>query len=354
MNEPPPIIESSSASQPRRRPRVWIAWAIIATILLMLSLAANGLLLGALSLLSPFAEDSGDVRFEETRIGGDADAKNKIAVVHVQDLISFQMPGATAEEGMVGDIKHQLARAAKDKAVKAILLAIESPGGEVTASDVIHHAVLETKKKSGLPVVASMGSLATSGGYYVAVSADWIVAHPTTLTGSIGVIFRLWNYRGLMNKRGVKPMVYKSGRMKDMLSPEKEESEITPEERELVQQLVMRDYNRFVGIVAQGRKLNVEQLKAGLADGRVLSGEEALAHKFVDQLGYFEDAVAKAKSLAKIEQARLVKYESPFSLRKLFSLFAIRGWSSGLLPAVGKDLQLENGRLYYLPPGWLH
>lgn len=354
MSQLPPTISPVPGATPARRRRAWIVWAFVATALLMCGLFAYVMLLGAMALFSPFGGAPSEVRFEEARIGGDADAKDKIAVIPVQDLISFQMPGATVEEGMVGDIKQQLTRATEDKAVKAILLLIESPGGEVTASDVIHHAVLEAKKKSGLPVVASMGSLATSGGYYVAVSSDWIVAHPTTLTASIGVILHFWNYRGLMNKVGIKPVVYKSGPMKDMLRADKEESEITPEERELVQRLVMTDYDRFVAVVAQGRKMKVEQLKAGLADGRVLIGEEALANKFVDQLGYFEDAVAKAKSLAKIEKARLVKYQSPFSLRRLFSLFAIKGWPAGGLPGVGRDFQLENGRLYYLPPAWLH
>lgn len=339
----------------RCRPWGWIVLAVVAMVLLAVSLLGNTLL-GTLVAVTPLFEDESRAAvFRETRIGGDAGAKDKVAVIYVQDLISFSSPGYSGEEGMVGDIKEQLAKASRDEAVKAIVIAIDSPGGEVTASDVIHHAVVTTKKKRGVPVVASLGPLAASGGYYVATGADWIVAHRTTITGSIGVIFHLWNYRGLMDKVGVKPVVYKSGRMKDMLSPEKLESEITAEEKEVAQRLVMRDYDRFIEVVAEGRRMKAADLRAGLADGRVLSGAEALEHKFVDQLGYFEDAVAKAKSLAKIERAKLVKYEAPWSMRKLLSLFAESRWAVKLPGlAVGHaDFKLENGRFYYLPGGWL-
>jgi len=358
MNETPPILQPSSttsSSAPRRRPWGWIVLAITAAALLVVSLLGNALLGSLVTLPSLFEDDSRATMFRETRIGGDAGAKEKIAVIYVQDLISFSVPGSSGEEGMVGDIKEQLARASRDEAVKAIIIAIDSPGGEVTASDVIHHAIVSAKKKSGAPVVASLGPLAASGGYYVATAADWIVAHRTTLTGSIGVIFHLWNYRGLMDKVGVKPIVYKSGKMKDMLSPEKQESEITAEEKEVAQRLVMSDYDRFIEVVAEGRRMKAAELKAGLADGRVLSGAEALENKFVDQLGYFEDAVAKAKSLAKTERARLVKYEALWSIRKLLSLFAESRWPlklPGLTTARG-DFRLENGRFYYLPGGWL-
>ena len=352
MNETPPILQSSPTAPPRRRPWGWIVLAVMAMLLLALSLAGNAVLGSLVALSSVFDEDSRTTAFRETRIGGDAGATEKIAVIHVQDLISFSVPGYSGDEGMVGDIKEQLARATSDESVKAIIIAIDSPGGEVTASDVIHHAISAAKKKSGVPVVASLGALAASGGYYVATSADWIVAHRTTLTGSIGVIFHLWNYRGLMDKLGVKPIIYKSGRMKDMLSPEKEETEITDEEKALAQRLVMRDYERFIEVVAEGRHMKAEDLKTGLADGRVLGGADALENKFVDQLGYFEDAVAKAKSLAKIKTARLVKYEAPWSLRKALSLFADSRWPTGLVVAP-KDFRLENGRFYYLPGGWL-
>ena len=356
MSETPPVIQPSSTAlpgAPRRRPWGWIVMAIVAVLLLGVSLLGNAVLGSWVAASSLMEDDARATALRETRIGGDVGVKEKIVVIHVQDLISFSVPGYSGEEGMVGDIKEQLAKASRDEAVKAIVIAIDSPGGEVTASDVIHHAIITAKKNSGVPVVASLGALAASGGYYVATGSDWIVAHRTTLTGSIGVIFHLWNYRGLMDKVGVKPVVYKSGKMKDMLSPEKQESEITGEEKELAQRLVMRDYDRFIEVVAEGRHMKAAELKAGLADGRVLSGAEALENKFVDQLGYFEDAVAKAKALAKIDKARLVKYEAPWSMRKLLSLFAESRWPLGRLAATPGNFRLENGRFYYLPGGWL-
>ncbi len=351
MNDLPPKISNDTTAPARKARKTRAVFAIIVAVLVALGALGYTTLLGMAALLG---EDDGEpLKLKEKRMtGGDADAGDKIAVIYVRDLISFMAPGYMGEEGMVGDIKEALDKATKDKKVKAIILAIDSPGGEVTASDVIHHAVLGAKK-SGKPIVASMGPLAASGAYYVAVGADWIVAHPTTLTGSIGVIFSLWNYRGLMDKLGVKPMVWKSGKMKDMLSPTKADSEITPEERRIVERLVMTDYDRFVSAVAEGRKMKVEALKTGLADGRVLSGVEALEHKFVDQLGYFEDAVAKAKSLAKIEQAKLVKYEAPFSLRKLLGLFMNSRASSLRIQMTPDDFELQTGRLYYLPPAWM-
>ncbi len=354
MNQTPPVLplDPDTSTGATRRPRGWIALAIVALALFVVSLLGNALL-GSWIVMSPLiGNENSTTALRETRIGGDAEVDAKIAVIYIQDIISFSAPGSSTEEGMVGDIKERLEKATRDDAVKAIILAIDSPGGEVTASDVIHHAIMTAKKKSDVPVVASLGPLAASGGYYVATAADWIVAHRTTLTGSIGVIFRLWNYRGLMDKVGVKPVIYKSGKMKDMLSPEKLESEITAEEKEIANRLVMSDYERFIEVVAAGRHMKAAALKAGLADGRVLSGPEALEHKFVDQLGYFEDAVAKAKSLAKIEQAKLVKYEVSWSMRRLLSLFAeSRGPLGGIGVTTGR-FRLENGR-FYLPGGWV-
>jgi len=352
MSEVPPRLSSETGATAKRRPgQGWRVLAVLAAVVAALGALGYATLAGLAALIGE--DDSEPPKLREKRLtGGDAGAEDKIAVIYVRDLISFMAPGYVGEEGMVGEIKEALARAATDRKVKAVILAIDSPGGEVTASDVIHHAVLEAKK-SGKPVVASLGPLAASGGYYVAVAADWIVAHPTTLTGSIGVIFHLWNYRGLMDKLGVKPMVWKSGRMKDMLRPDKAESEITAEERQIVERLVMSDYERFVGVVAEGRKMKVEQLKAGIADGRVLSGVEALEQKFVDQLGYFEDAVAKAKALAGIERAQWVKYEAAFSLRRLLGLF-MESRAAGIRIQMTPDrFELQTGRLYYLPPAWL-
>ncbi len=137
MNETPPIFQSPSTASPRerrRRPWGWIVLALAATVLLALSLLGNALLGSLIAVSSLFEDDSRATIFRETRIGGDAVAKEKIAVIYVQDLISFSVPGYSGEEGMVGDIKEQLAKATRDDAVKAIIIALDSPGGEVTAA----------------------------------------------------------------------------------------------------------------------------------------------------------------------------------------------------------------------------
>jgi len=147
------------------------------------------------------------------------------------------------------------------------VLSIDSPGGEVTASDVIYSAVCKARKQK--PVVVYMGSMAASGGFYVACGGSYLMANDTTLTGSIGVIIQTLNYQQLLGKIGVEAVVFKSGQFKDILSGSRQ---MTPEEKEYIQKLVMQTYGKFVGIVATERKLPVEQLTKGIADGRIISG----------------------------------------------------------------------------------
>ena len=156
---------------------------------------------------------------------------------------------------MVDVIKAQLKRAEEDDKVKAVILKVDSPGGEVLASDEISRAIGEFQTKPrGKPVVCSMGSLAASGGYYVSAPCRWIVANDLTITGSIGVIMSAWNYRGLMDKVGVRPQTFKSGKYKDMLSGSREPDSITQEERDMVQALINETYGRFTNVVATGRE----------------------------------------------------------------------------------------------------
>src|SRR5581483_9776541 len=130
----------------------------------------------------------------------------------------------------------------------------DSPGGEVLAADEISRAVSEFQDKSAKPVIVSMGSLAASGGYYVSAPCEWIVANELTITGSIGVIMHGYNYRGLLDKIGVRPEVFKSGKYKDMLSGSKSPEEITPEEKQMVQALINETYGKFKSVVAEGRQ----------------------------------------------------------------------------------------------------
>ncbi|XHR28785.1 MAG: signal peptide peptidase SppA [Chthoniobacteraceae bacterium] len=272
--------------------------------------------------------------------------KDRIAVIPVRGLISSGVSGKIGAS-MVDDIRIQLRQAELDSRVKAVVLAIDSPGGEVTASDNLYNAVRRVRAVK--PVVVSMGSMATSGGYYTACGGSFLMANPTTFTGSIGVIIQSMRYNDLLNKIGVAPVTFKSGAFKDMLSGTRE---MTEEEKAYVQKLVMQTYGIFVGVVARERHLKEETLRSGVADGRVVTGTDALEAKLIDGLGEIEDAYEKAKELAKTPDAAIVAYEAQFSLSKIFQYLGTEGESNGkvelnltqkLLPA------LEPGRAYWLP-----
>jgi len=243
-------------------------------------------------------------------------------------------------------------------------LACQHCGGEVLASDDIYRAITDFQERSGKAVIASMGNLAASGGYYISSPCRWIVANEMTITGSIGVIMHTWNYRGLMSKVGLDPVVYKSGKFKDMLSGERAQGEIPPEERAMVQSLIDETYSRFKKVVDDGRKgaheKNKQQGKAladnwqEYADGRILSGTQASELGFVDELGTFQDAVKRARKIANIKNANLIKYQQRRDLGDLLHIF---GKSEA--PVVKVDLgmdvpRLQAGQLYFLSPTFLH
>src|SRR5678815_1010157 len=178
---------------------------------------------------------------------GGSGVSDRIAVIVLRGLISSSIPGA-ASDNMVDDLRMALQQARDDDRVKGVVLEIDSPGGEVTASDMIYNAVVKTRARK--PVVVYMDSLAASGGYYVSCGGKYLMANETTITGSIGVIIQTLNYEQLLNKVGLASVVFKSGKFKDMLNGARP---ITPEERELVQNFVMATYEKFLGIVARER-----------------------------------------------------------------------------------------------------
>ena len=296
----------------------------------------------------------------------DNESKNKIVVINVDGVISGQAVDGTGYS-LVSIIKEQLRRAKKDASVKAVLLKVDSPGGEVLASDDIAKAIRKFKNDSGKPVVVSMGSLAASGGYYVSAPCSWIVANELTITGSIGVIMHGMNYRGLLDKVGVRPEVYKSGKFKDMLSGTKSPAETLPEEREMVQSMIDETFQKFKSVVKEGRQTAYNYNKAhghegqpldskweDFADGRILSGNEAYRLGFVDEVGDFEKAVDRTHDLAKIRSANLVMYQPIFELSSLFRMF---GKSDA--KAVKIDLGIEIPKLrpgcqYFLAPNYLY
>ena len=298
----------------------------------------------------------------------DNDSANKVAVLEIDGIIT----SSVMDQGgynMVDLLKAQLKRAQEDEHVKAVILKVDSPGGEVMASDQIYRELADFQKKANKPVVASMGGLAASGGYYVSSPCRWIVANDLTITGSIGVIMSSWNYRGLMDKVGLLPQTFKSGKYKDMLSGSKEPDKITQEEKDMVQSLIDETYAKFTNVVREGRSLAFEKNKkngekdAGrplsenwvdYADGRVLSGTEACKLGFVDQLGTFEDAVDRTKKLSGITAANLIEYQQRFDLSDLFRLFG-KSDAKGVKVDLGMDLpKLQAGQLYFLSPLYLH
>ena len=203
------------------------------------------------------------------------------------------------------------------------------------------------KTRAKKPVVVYMGSLAASGGYYVACGGKYLMANETTITGSIGVIIQTLNYEQLFNKIGLASVVFKSGKFKDMLSGTRP---VTPEEREYVQGFVMKTYDKFLGIVAHERNLPADQLRNTVADGRILSGKDALEHKLIDGVGQIEDAFLKAKELGNAREATVVRYGPPFAFSRFFRALSRSDNSKIELTLPSQMMpQLETGRAYFLP-----
>ena len=274
---------------------------------------------------------------------GSRGSDDKIAVITMRGLISSSLPGSVGDT-MVEDMRLALEQARNDDRVRAIVLEIDSPGGEVTASDIIYNWVVKARAKK--PVVVYMDSLAASGGYYVACGGKYLMANETSITGSIGVIIQTLNYEQLFNKVGLASVVFKSGKFKDMLNGARQ---VTPEEREYIQGFVMKTYEKFLGVVASERNLPADGLRNSVADGRILSGKDALDHKLIDAVGQIEDAFTKAKELGRAPGATVVKYGPPFSFGRIFRAFG--SVDNKIELTLPKQLmpQLETGRAYFLP-----
>jgi protease-4 len=372
----PPIITPPPPSQPRKS-RGWMIVAIILGIFLVFSVFGNF----ALTASRAFGLRSHNFKTVSARQVGprldecileDNGSRNKIAVINVDGIITSHA-GDSAGNGMVDLIKAQLDRASDDDRVKAVILKVDSPGGEVMASDQINKAIRRfendddsmTPPRHGKPVICSMGSLAASGGYYISAPCRWIVADDLTLTGSIGVIMHGYNYRGLMDKVGIAPMTFKSGKFKDMLSPDRSTNEIPPEEHAMVQSLIDETFKKFKGVVREGRSAAHEKNKneghalkpdwESLADGRVLSGTQAIEAGFVDQLGDFDDAVDRAEEITGISRSNLIEYQERYDISNFLSMFGESGKSHDLKLDLGMDApRLQPGCLYFLSPSFVN
>ena len=248
---------------------------------------------------------------------------------------------ASSRYDKVEEILRQIRAAQADDAVRAILLEVDSPGGAITPSDEIYRA-LNHFKQSGAnrKVVVFVRDLAASGGYYISMAADRIIAEPTAVVGSIGVIMETLNWKGLSEKIGITDVTIKSGANKDLLNPF---HDVPPEQRELMQKLIDNMYNRFLDIVAKGRSQDAATLKP-LADGRVFTADEALKLKLVDELGYFEQAITTTKKLLGEKNLRVITYEQPSDF---FSLFTASSGPQQMLRNLD-PMTSERVRLLYL------
>jgi protease-4 len=279
---------SREGRAPKRRPLRTIFWVLAAG-------------LGVMILLNVLFPDL------------DLSSGDRIAVIRVEGVI-------IDSQVTVGELK----RFSENPSVKAIVLRIDSPGGGVVPSQEIYDAVRQVRSKTSKTVIASMGNVAASGGYYIAAATDRIVANPGTLTGSIGVIMETANVEGLLQKIGVEGVVIKSGKFKDVGSPLRKMSE---EERGLMQAVMDDVHKQFIEAVAEGRAMELSEAQA-LADGRIFTGRQAKEAKLVDELGNLDDAIQLAADAVGIEgEPKIVEPRRRFSVREL-----LESQFTGLLP----------------------
>jgi protease-4 len=264
---------------------------------------------------------------------GEGISPAKIAIIPVEGMIantrSESLLGST--ENQVSLISQQLQAAEDDSSVKAIVLRINSPGGTVAGSDTIYDLLVRFRKKTGKPMVASAQELAASGGYYVALACDRIVAQPSSIVGSVGVVFTTFDIEGTLGKIGARTYTIKSGQFKDIGSPFKQ---MTPEERQLIQGMVDEYFQHFRGLVMEHRKIPAEMLPTA-TDGRVFTGEQALKMHLVDQVGSLEDAIDLARQLGDAKGAKAVLYVRPYGYGG--SIYA----SNQLPPPEGKTTNIN-------------
>jgi len=248
-----------------------------------------------------------DRQLDETTVEGEG--RDKILVVDVSEVITDTPTrrafGLVEEPSTLARIESELKRAGDDDRVRALVLRINSPGGGATASDQIYSEIVRFKRERKIPVVAALGDLAASGGYYVACAGDRIVAHPTTVTGSIGVILMNLNVEGLLGKIGVRNETYKAGAHKDLLSPLRG---ATPEERRIIQAVLDTMHARFISVVRESRPGLDPARVPELTDGRIFDAPQAVAANLVDEIGDLRRAIALAERAAGIEKARVVMY----------------------------------------------
>ena len=258
-------------------------------------------------LLQPLAE------LKERTIEGEG--KSKLLLLDITGFISEKdrSGGIREKPSMVAEVKEALQKAEKDEDIAGVILRINSPGGTVTASDLILHELLAFKSRKKVPIYACITGIGASGGYYIATAADEISAHPTAITGSIGVLVMRFNVEGLLSKIGVTEKTVKSGDKKDILSPFRP---ATPEEEKIIQTLITGLHQRFVDVVLArpGAPLTKPELEK-LADGRIFTAQQAVAARLIDRVGYLDDTVAVMKKKLNLSEAKVIAYYRSGSYR---------------------------------------
>ena len=233
--------------------------------------------------------------------------KEKVLVIPIRGTISDapKKKFVSTHPSMVQEVVSQLRKAEKDSEVKAVVLKVDSPGGSATASDILYNEIVAFKQETKAKVVVAMMGVAASGGYYISLPADHILAHPTSVTGSVGVLFLRPDLAGLMNKIGVGVEVSKTGQNKDMGSPFRQ---ATAEEKQIIKDMIDRLGKQFLDRIAEHRKIDPDNLKA-ISTARIFLADDALKLGMVDSVGYLADAVNQAKKLADLPQdAKIVVY----------------------------------------------
>lgn len=289
--------------------------------------------------------------------GSSNEQADKIALIKIEGMIlSSEDPwDAIANANSISD---QLYNAENDPLVKAVILYIDSPGGETTAVEKIYHHI-ENIRKKGKKTIALMDSIAASGGYYISAGCDRIISGKLTITGSIGVTINNYKYYGLLSKIGVQDEVYKTGEFKDFLNPARPS---TLKEQELVKNMLNESYEDFIQVVSTNRisknkNLTVEYIKKSIiGDGRVFSGQEALALGLIDHLGYYSDAVDEAIQLAKLDKknVQIISYEGKIGISSFLKRLLYKKFKINLeFPGVNRNAHIKSGNLYFLYPGAL-
>ncbi len=314
--------EAQTMKTPRKKTSIW---KILFVILFILSVIGNVILLGTVALVAAFSSGGSTNEFQEESIMSGSKG-SKIGVIRIEGVINME----TADT-----VIRQLDKASKDSKVSGIIIRTITPGGSVVASDEIHHAITRYKAVTGKPVIAFMQGLAASGGYYTSVACDEIIAEPTTITGSIGVIMQTFTLEELFkDKLGIESVTMKSGRRKDWPTTF---SKVSDEQKEyLMNKLIMPAYDRFVTLIAKGRDgLNVEQVKA-LGDGSIYHANEALKNGLIDQIGYMEDAINLISDLAGVKNPYVFEYKKEF---RFSSILGAESKSKSLIQMNESDIR---------------